>query len=211
MTLKGRRNPDQLLQGHRALIGASSTSPLDEACSVRMNTLIHFCTLYTGPLITTTSSELLLPPPEVVLLQPGTCLETLHLSDPKLTMTHLSPAVFGVWSVSSALVRLHPLRCPPSEVLICSFSQLTAFCFYHVWHYDRFRCLRLNYGPYSGEFKRLMAVRSHLSGSGFQTERSSQYTYILTLPLITTYSVGNAVIKYREGFVFDTQFGGERI
>lgn len=56
-----------------------------------------------------------------------------------------------------------------------------------------------------------MAVRSHLSGCGIQTERSSQYTYILTLPLITTYSVGNAVIKYREGFVFDTQFGGERI
>ena len=45
---------------------------------------------------------------------------------------------------------------------------------------------------------------------GFRAERSLQYTYILTLPLITIYSVGNAVIKYQEGFVFDSQGGGER-
>ena len=39
------------------------------------------------------------------------------------------------------------------------------------------------------------------------TDQSLQYTYLLTLPLITTYSVGNAVIKYKEGFVFSPQYG----
>ncbi|KAF9649491.1 hypothetical protein BDM02DRAFT_3083778, partial [Thelephora ganbajun] len=85
-------------------------------------------------------------------------------------MTHLSPAVFGMWSVSGVL--------------------LTSFCFYHLWHYDRFKCLRINHGPYSGAFKRLMT-----------------YTYLLTLPTITVYSVGNAVIKYQEGFIFHPHFG----
>lgn len=85
-------------------------------------------------------------------------------------MTHLSPAIFAMWSVSSVL--------------------LTAFCFHHIWHYDRFRCLLTNHGPYSGAFKRLMT-----------------YTYVLTLPMITIYSVGNAVIKYQEGFVSTADFG----
>ena len=42
-----------------------------------------------------------------------------------------------------------------------------------------------------------------------RAEHSLQYTYILSLPLITIYSVGNAVIKYQEGFVFDSEAGGE--
>lgn len=33
------------------------------------------------------------------------------------------------------------------------------------------------------------------------------YTYLLTLPLITIYSVANAVIKYQEGFVYSPQHG----
>lgn len=28
---------------------------------------------------------------------------------------------------------------------------------------------------------------------------------------MTTYSVGNAVIKYKEGFIFNSQYGGERV
>jgi len=74
-------------------------------------------------------------------------------------MTHLSPAVFGMWSVCSVLVRPHPPRNLP-PLLTSSFAQLTAFCFYHMWHYDRFKCLRMNNGPHSGTFKRLMTVRS---------------------------------------------------
>jgi len=125
-------------------------------------------------------------------------------------MTHLSPAVFGVWSVSSVLVCPHLLqKLPP--LLTSPFAQITAFCFYHIWHYDRFKCLKMNQSPYSGSFKRLMTVRSTHPASGLQTERSPQYTYVLSLPMITIYSVGNAVIKYREGFIFEAGVGGEKL
>jgi len=66
----------------------------------------------------------------------------------------------------------------------------TAFCIYHLWHYDQFRCLRINRGPYTGAFKRVMT-----------------YTYLLAQPMIATYSVGNAVIKYKEGFIFSSKHG----
>jgi len=69
----------------------------------------------------------------------------------------------------------------------------------------------MNHGPYSGAFKRLMTVSSRSPAFGFRAEQSPQYTYILSLPLITIYSVGNAVIKYQEGFVYDAEFGGERV
>jgi len=124
-------------------------------------------------------------------------------------MTHLSPAIFGMWSVCSALVRPRPLRNTPR--LTSPFAQLTTFCFYHIWHYDRFKCLRMNHGPYSGAFKRLMTVRALPKTFEFQTEQPPQYTYILTLPLITIYSLGNAVIKYQEGFVINGHSGGRRV
>lgn len=85
-------------------------------------------------------------------------------------MTHFSPAIFGMWSVCSVL--------------------FTTFCIYHLWHYDRFHCLRMNQGPYPGAFKRVMT-----------------YTFLLTPPLMTVYSVGSAVIKYNEGFIPDPQYG----
>ena len=50
----------------------------------------------------------------------------------------------------------------------------------------------------------------HSHSPGFRTKRSLQYTYILTLPLVTIYSVGNAVIKYQEGFVVNSEGGGKR-
>ena len=56
-----------------------------------------------------------------------------------------------------------------------------------------------------------MTVRSPLLVTRARTERPLKYTYILSLPLITIYSVGNAVIKYQEGFVFDPRVGGEII
>ncbi|KAF9783978.1 hypothetical protein BJ322DRAFT_1067878 [Thelephora terrestris] len=90
--------------------------------------------------------------------------------DFSFSMTRLTPAVFGMWSVCCVL--------------------FTAFVIYHLWHYDRFKCLQINRGPYAGAFKRVMT-----------------YTYLITLPLITTYSVGNAVIRYKEGFVFSSQYG----
>ncbi|KAI0685585.1 hypothetical protein BC835DRAFT_1421119 [Cytidiella melzeri] len=62
-----------------------------------------------------------------------------------------------------------------------------AFLLHHLWKFDRFRCLRhlWDSGPYSGAFKRIMT-----------------YTYMLTVPLIMVYAVGNAVIKYNVGWTF---------
>lgn len=85
-------------------------------------------------------------------------------------MTHLSPAVFLVWS-------------------LCAIA-LTTFCIYHLWCYDRFKCLRWNAGPYAGSFKRLMT-----------------YTYLMSLPLLTIFSIGMAILKYSEGFVDIPGFG----
>ncbi|KAF9785071.1 hypothetical protein BJ322DRAFT_1005807 [Thelephora terrestris] len=79
-------------------------------------------------------------------------------------MTHISPAVYGLWAIMSVL--------------------LAAFCAYHLWHYDRFRCLRWD-NPRSGVFKRFMT-----------------YTYILSLPTLATYTIGNAAIKYTEGYIY---------
>ncbi|KAF9645885.1 hypothetical protein BDM02DRAFT_3100759 [Thelephora ganbajun] len=79
-------------------------------------------------------------------------------------MTHITPAVYGLWAIMSVL--------------------LSAFCGYHLWHYDRFRCLRWD-NPRSGVFKRFMT-----------------YTYILSLPTLATFAIGNAVIKYQEGFIY---------
>ncbi|KAI0767195.1 hypothetical protein C8Q74DRAFT_938168 [Fomes fomentarius] len=79
-------------------------------------------------------------------------------------MSHTTPATYIIWSIMSSL--------------------LAGFLVFHLWKFDRFKCLRLNNGPYSGAFKRLMT-----------------YTYLLSVPGILTYSVGFAVIKYEEGFV----------
>jgi len=40
-------------------------------------------------------------------------------------------------------------------------------------------------------------------------DRAAQYTYILSLPTLATYAIGNAVIKYQEGFVTIAGFGSE--
>jgi len=79
-------------------------------------------------------------------------------------MTHIAPAAYGLWAIMSVL--------------------LSAFCAYHLWHYDKFRCLRWD-NPRSGVFKRFMT-----------------YTYILSLPTLAIFAIGNAAIKYMEGFIY---------
>ncbi|KAJ3564882.1 hypothetical protein NP233_g8005 [Leucocoprinus birnbaumii] len=71
-------------------------------------------------------------------------------------MSHTSPATFLLWT----------------------------FLLFHLWSFDRFKCLKWNSGPYSGAFKRIMT-----------------YSYFFSIPLIAIYAVGNTVIKYREGFI----------
>ncbi|KAJ7921439.1 hypothetical protein B0H13DRAFT_1984728 [Mycena leptocephala] len=61
---------------------------------------------------------------------------------------------------------------------------LFAFLVFHMWSFDRFKCLRWNNGPYSGAFKRVMT-----------------YSYLLSVPIIMTYAIGFAIIKYQQGFI----------
>ncbi|KAI0941563.1 hypothetical protein AcW1_003425 [Taiwanofungus camphoratus] len=84
-------------------------------------------------------------------------------SGPK-TMSHTSPSTYLTWAVLSCL--------------------LGAFLLFHLWKFDRFKCLKWNNGPYSGAFKRIMT-----------------YTYLLSVPLLIAYSVGFCIIKYKQGYI----------
>ncbi|KAH9935184.1 uncharacterized protein BXZ73DRAFT_89533 [Epithele typhae] len=75
-------------------------------------------------------------------------------------MSHTTPATYLVWAIMSCL--------------------LGCFLVYHLWKYDKFRCMRWNNGPYSGAFKRLMT-----------------YTYLFSVPCIMAYALGFAVISIR--------------
>lgn len=79
-------------------------------------------------------------------------------------MSHTSPASFLIWAILSCL--------------------LGCFLVYHLWSFDRFKCLRWDSGPQSGAFKRVMT-----------------YSYLITVPLIMTFSIGFTIIKYHEGYI----------
>ncbi|EAU91193.2 hypothetical protein CC1G_06828 [Coprinopsis cinerea okayama7 len=85
-------------------------------------------------------------------------------------MTHTSPCSYLVWTTLVALVG--------------------SFLIFHLWSFDRFKCLRWNNGPHNGAFKRFMT-----------------YSYLTTLPLIFVYALGNTIIKYREGFIVHPELG----
>ncbi|KAJ4468363.1 hypothetical protein C8J55DRAFT_203079 [Lentinula edodes] len=80
-------------------------------------------------------------------------------------MSHTSPSSYLIWAILSCMLGI--------------------FLVYHLYAFDKFKCLKWNNGPYSGAFKRIMT-----------------YSYLLSIPLIITYSVGFAIIKYKEGFVY---------
>ncbi|KAH9994212.1 hypothetical protein BJV77DRAFT_1101345 [Russula vinacea] len=79
-------------------------------------------------------------------------------------MSHSTPATYLVWS-------------------LLSVWWLGIFLIYHLWCFDRFRCLRWHQGT-QGAFKRVMI-----------------YSYLLSVPLVMAYSVGFCIIKYQEGFI----------
>ncbi|KAI0645083.1 hypothetical protein C8Q79DRAFT_1011192 [Trametes meyenii] len=58
------------------------------------------------------------------------------------------------------------------------------FLVHHLWCYDKFKCLRWSAGRQPGAFKRVMT-----------------YSYLGAVPLFAVFSIGTAIIKYREGFV----------
>ncbi|KAI0785750.1 hypothetical protein C8Q75DRAFT_308037 [Abortiporus biennis] len=59
-----------------------------------------------------------------------------------------------------------------------------AFLVFHLWSYDRFKCLHWSSGRQPGAFKRVMT-----------------YSYLGSVPLFVFYSIAITIIKYREGFV----------
>ncbi|KAL4068741.1 hypothetical protein V8B97DRAFT_803561 [Scleroderma yunnanense] len=67
---------------------------------------------------------------------------------------------------------------------------LGTFLVFHLWSFDRFKCLRWNHGPHSGAFKRIMT-----------------YAYLTSIPLIIVYAVGFAVIKYQYGYTYIIGYG----
>ncbi|KAI0264119.1 hypothetical protein BC834DRAFT_270942 [Gloeopeniophorella convolvens] len=71
-------------------------------------------------------------------------------------------------------------------------SLFLAFLFYHLWNYDRLKCLRWNGGRQPGAFKRLMT-----------------YSYLMATPLLVVFGVGISTLKFKEGFVF-VQHDGAR-
>ncbi|KAF8691081.1 hypothetical protein RHS03_08813, partial [Rhizoctonia solani] len=62
-------------------------------------------------------------------------------------------------------------------------STLLLFLVQHLYRYDRFQCLKWR-GSSDGGFKRFMT-----------------YSYIISVPLIVTYSVAMAVMKYQAGYI----------
>lgn len=79
-------------------------------------------------------------------------------------MAHMSPAVNLIWATLTIMFE--------------------SFLIYHLWSFDRFKCLRWNHhGPHSGTFKRVMT-----------------YSYLTCIPLIAIYAVGFSIIKYSYGF-----------
>ncbi|KAH9959124.1 hypothetical protein BC827DRAFT_1216351 [Russula dissimulans] len=84
-------------------------------------------------------------------------------------MSHLTPATYLVWSLLSCLLGI--------------------FLVYHLWCFDRFKCLRWSYGT-QGTFKRIMT-----------------YSYLMSIPLVITYAVGFCIIKYSEGFITLAPYG----
>ncbi|KAG6878003.1 hypothetical protein C0993_000963 [Termitomyces sp. T159_Od127] len=65
---------------------------------------------------------------------------------------------------------------------------LGVFFFFHLWSFDRFKCLRWNQS--GGTFKRLMT-----------------YSYAFSMPLISLYPIGLSAIKYHEGFIDFPPYG----
>ncbi|KAH9058245.1 hypothetical protein EDB87DRAFT_1685564 [Lactarius vividus] len=84
-------------------------------------------------------------------------------------MSHSTPPTLLVWSMLSCLLGI--------------------FLIYHLWCFDRFKCLRWSQGS-QGTFKRVMT-----------------YSYLLSVPLIIVYSVGFCIIKYKEGYTVLPLYG----
>lgn len=109
-------------------------------------------------------------------------------------------------------------------VLICAVVQLGTFYVSHLWAFDKFQCLRLVDGSDIAEHTDyLLKLETWIAGdvqashdgalnvqSRFKLELiASQYSYMLSMPLLFVFSLGFTIIKYQEGLVFVEGLGGE--
>lgn len=79
-------------------------------------------------------------------------------------MSTASPTAYLLWSILSVL--------------------FLGFLIYHLWSYDKFKCLAWSAGRQPGAFKRVMT-----------------YSYLSSVPLFTLYSIATTVIKFQEGYI----------
>ncbi|KAI0684001.1 hypothetical protein BC835DRAFT_1392312 [Cytidiella melzeri] len=80
-------------------------------------------------------------------------------------MSTASPTAYLLWAILSIL--------------------FLGFLLYHLWSYDKFRCLLWSSGRQPGAFKRIMT-----------------YSYMSSVPLFAVYSVATTVIKFKEGYTY---------
>ncbi|KAH8103442.1 hypothetical protein BXZ70DRAFT_730080 [Cristinia sonorae] len=72
----------------------------------------------------------------------------------------------------------------PSAFLLWAVLSVMVFLVYHIWCYDKFKCLHWSSGRQPGAFKRIMT-----------------YSYLFSVPLLAVFSVATTVIKFQEGFI----------
>ena len=140
-------------------------------------------------------------------------------------MCHSTPSTYLVWSMVSSLVR--PPHLLPRACLTNVGVHSSAFSWFIISGVltGSSACGELpisfssaqptntlpswNQGS-QGTFKRLMTVRAISRVPPF-SDRLPQYSYLLSVPLIITYSVGFCVIKYKEGYMILPVYGGTSI
>lgn len=88
-------------------------------------------------------------------------------------------------------------------------QKLVVFLVYHLYKFDHFRSLR-----YVGLFFDSTAAHIIQTRWGQQTrsgafKRVMTFTYLVSVPLLVSYSIGMAVVKYREGYSQIIGFGSE--
>ena len=153
-------------------------------------------------------------------------------------MTHLSPAAFTAWSVLSTtvcttvmsytllcwqqLISRHDGRVRCVDFSLATCGGLTGSNAFGMWSFLLLgleaRADRDSYswssGPYTGAFKRFMTVCFFKLTTGSDATHGThrrQYTYMLTLPLLMTYSYGFTYIKYMEGYADVPHLGSTSI
>ena len=139
-------------------------------------------------------------------------------------MTHSSPASYLVWSVITSLVR----GIPATDSLIfypsffASWGLSWSFISGHSIGSNVYSRTVLSGGEEEAyDFAFIDGIVDHrqaplsvswqwvFSFLKFQGSHRSQYSYLVTVPMILTYALGNTIIKYHEGFIAHPTHGSQ--